>query len=285
MSFVKDITDDEFQKEVVDRSRRVPVVVDFWAAWCGPCRVLGPTLERLANEAQGKFVLAKIDVDRSPRHAQAFGVRGIPTVIGFRDGKLVAEFSGALPEESVREFLRKVIPSAADDLSARADELRSEDPAEAEALYREALSNEAGHPRASVGLAEILAGRGETTESSALVNALPAAGPLADRVAKVQSSIRLASNKPGIGESELRRRIAESADLSTRGPLLLDLGRLLAAEKRFAEALEVLLQTASANRALAEGDAKELMVAIFHAIGLRSPLADEYRTKLSRLLY
>ncbi len=282
MSFVKDITDDEFQTEVVDRSREVPVVVDFWAAWCGPCRVLGPTLERLANEARGKFVLAKIDVDKSPRHAQAFGVRGIPTVIAFRDGKLVAEFSGALPEESVREFLLKVIPSAADDLVERAEEIRSEDPAGAEELYREALRNQAGHPGASVGLAEILVGRGETTEAGALVNPLPPAGPLAERIAQVQSSIKLAENKPRISESELRKKIAQS---SVPGPLLLDLGRLLAAENRFPEALEVLLKAAHADRTLAEGDAKELMVAIFHAIGLRSPLADDYRTKLSRLLY
>lgn len=282
MSWIQEVTDDDFEKEVVVRSHEVPVLVDFWAAWCGPCRVLGPILERLANEAQGKFILAKLDVDQSPRHAQAFGVRGIPTVIAFRDGKLVAEFSGALPEESVREFLKKVIPSEADANVARADARRKEDPDAAEALYREALSAEAAHPRAAVGLAEILVARGEIAEASTLVDPLLPAGPLGDRIAHLQSEIKFRRQKPETSEGDLRRRIAET---DKAGPLLLDLGKLLAAEKRYPEALEVLQQAAQVDRKLAEGEAKELMVEIFHAIGVRSPLADEYRTKLTRLLY
>jgi len=282
VSWIKDVTDDDFQKEVVERSHQVPVLVDFWAAWCGPCRVLGPTLERLANEAQGKFVLAKLDVDRSPRHAQAFGVRGIPTVIAFRDGKLVAEFSGAIPEESVREFLRKVMPSQADGVVERAEKLRSEDPDGAEPLYREALSAEPRHPVASVGLAEILVARGETAEAASLLDPLVPAGPLVDRVARLQSEIKMRDRMPEMSENELRRRIAESSD---PGPLLLELGKLLAAEKRYPEALEVLLEAARKDRKLAEGEAKDLMVEIFHAVGVRTPLADDYRTKLTRLLY
>jgi putative thioredoxin len=282
VSWIKEITDEDFEKDVVVRSHEVPVLVDFWAAWCGPCRVLGPILERLANEAQGKFVLAKIDVDRSPRHAQAFGVRGIPTVIAFRGGKLVAEFSGALPEESVREFLRKVMPSPAEGLFERAEKLRSQDPKKAEAIYREALTAEPGHPGAAVGLAEILVARGETAEASSLVAPLIPAGPLVERVAQLQSEIKLQERKPDLGESALRTRIAESAE---PGPLLLDLGKLLAAEKRYPEALEVLLSAARADRKLAEGEAKDLMVEIFHAVGVRSPLADDFRTKLTRLLY
>ena len=282
MSWILDVTDDEFEKEVVDRSHQVPVVVDFWAAWCGPCRVLGPTLERLANEAQGKFVLARIDVDRWPRYAQAFGVRGIPTVIAFRDGNMVGEFSGALPEDSVREFLKKVLPSEADALFERAETLREKKPDEAEALYRKALVQEPGHPGASIGLAEILNARGETSEASSLAGALVVGGPLAERLAQLQSEIKLRSQKPEGSEKELRARIAESPE---PGPLLLELGRLLAAEKRYPEALDALLQAAQSDRKLAEGEAKDLMVEVFHAIGVRSALADEYRTKLTRLLY
>jgi putative thioredoxin len=258
------------------------VVVDFWAAWCGPCRVLGPTLERLANEAQGKFVLVKVDVDRSPRQAQALGVRGIPTVIAFRDGKIAAEFTGALPEESVREFLRRIVPSEVDAVVARADAQRKEDPAAAEALYREALSAEASHPGAAVGLAEILVASGDTAEASALVTPLVPAGPLAERIAQLQSEIKLSERKPEMSESELRKKIAGSPGSSVP---LLELGRLLAAEKRYPEALEVLLKAAQSDRKLAEGEAKDLMVEIFHVIGVRSPLADEYRTKLTRVLY
>jgi putative thioredoxin len=282
VSFIIDVTDESFEKDVVLRSREVPVLVDFWAAWCGPCRVLGPTLERLANEAKGKFVLAKIDVDRNPRHAQAFGVRGIPTVIAFRNGELASEFTGALPEEAVREFLRRLVPSEADELFERAEALRAKEPESAEALYREALSRAAGHPGASVGLAEILLTRGETEESAALASSVSVSGPLGNRAAQVLSEVKLRERKPAAGEAELRRRIEGSAN---PGPLLLDLGKLLAAEKRFPEALDALLKAAQTSRALAEGEAKELMVDIFHLIGVRSPLADEYRAKLTRILY
>jgi putative thioredoxin len=278
VSFVQDVTDEGFEKEVVLRSHQVPVVVDFWAAWCGPCRVLGPTLEKLANEAGGKFLLAKIDVDRNPRYAQAFGVRGIPAVLGFRNGKRVSEFTGALPEAAVREFLRKVLPSEADDLVARAEG----EPERAESLYREALALDPGHAGAAVALAEILLARGETKDAGALAGSVPATGALGERAERLLSEIKLRENLPAASESELRRRIEQSGD---PGPLLLDLGRLLAAEKRFEEALEILLQAAKRSRALAEGEAKEAMVEIFRVIGVRSPLADEYRTKLTRVLY
>jgi putative thioredoxin len=280
--FVLDVTDESFEDEVVARSYEVPVVVDFWAAWCGPCRILGPVLERLTSEANGKFVLAKVDVDRSPRHAQAFGVRGIPTVIAFRNGQAVREFSGALPESAVREFLRNVVPSEADAIVQQAEAVRGTDPSRAEALYREALALEPENAGAVVGLAELLAERGDLDAASKLVGSIGAMGPFAQRISRLQSEIQLGALRPKASEEELRRRIAGTPD---SGPLLLELGKLLAAEKRFPEALEALLQAAAADRKLAEGEAKEVMVEIFHAIGVRSPLADEYRTKLTRLLY
>jgi putative thioredoxin len=276
------VTDDDFEEEVIARSHEVPVVVDFWAAWCGPCRILGPVLERLTHEANGKFVLAKLDVDRSPRHAQAFGVRGIPTVIAFRNGERVGEFSGAIPEPSVREFLRSVVPSEADALVQQAEAVRITDAAKAEALYRDALSREAENPAAAIGLGEILVERREFEEASKLVGSLIATGPLAERVTRLQSEIKLGALRPKATEEELRLRIAESSEPARP---LLELGKLLASEERFPDALEALLQAAAADRKLAEEEVKDLMVEIFHAIGVRNPLADEYRTKLTRLLY
>jgi putative thioredoxin len=280
--WIEDVTDDEFEAKVVERSHQVPVVVDFWAEWCGPCRVLGPILEKLAREGEGRFVLAKVDVDRQPRHAQAFGVRGIPTVMGFRNGQLAAEFTGALPEASVREFVNNVCPTEADALVERAEELRTRSSPEAEALFRQALGLDPNHQGAKVGLAESLFARGEIEEAREIVEGLETFGPLGQRVEHLRSQLALRELKPRESEAELRARIEAEPD---RGEPYVALGKLLASEKRFPEALETLLKAAEADRGLAEGEVKELMVEIFHAVGIRSDLADEYRTKLSRLLH
>ena len=280
--WVQDTNDDAFETDVLERSFRVPVVVDFWAPWCGPCRILGPTLEKLAREGQGKFVLAKVDVDRSPRLAQAFGVRGIPAVMGFRDGKLAGEFTGALPESSVRQFIESLAPSAAQVSFERAEEVRSQDVKASEALYQEALSLDANHPGARVGLAEILAARGETVEANSLIEKLGDGGALSDRVEHLAAALRIQERKPRASEKELRKKLEGASE---PGPVLFELGKLLASESRYSEALEALLEAARTSPELARGEAKELMVEIFHIIGVRSELADEYRTKLSRLIH
>lgn len=288
MEWIKDITDEDFRTEVIDRSRDVPVVVDFWAEWCGPCRFLGPTLEKLAREYEGRFLLAKIDVDRNPRHAQAFGVRGIPTVIAFRKGQIAAEFTGALPESSVRQFIESLSPSEADELVEQAEHLAAEKgkgkgkEKERETLYRKALAADPNHQAAILGLAEILVARGENEETETLIAKLVPGGPLAERIEKVSSKLKIQEWAPSESEKELRSRLETSDD---PGPVLMELGKLLASEKQYSEALEVLFQAAQSSRALAQGEAKELMVEIFHVIGVRDPLADEFRGKLARLIY
>jgi putative thioredoxin len=165
-----DVTDATFATEVVERSKQVPVVVDLWAEWCGPCKQLGPILERVIDETQGKVVLAKVDVDTNRQVAAAFQVQGIPAVYALRDGKVVDHFVGAQPEANVRAFVEGLLPSEAEDavgqLVAAGDE----------GSLRKALEVEPGHEGAVVALAELLVGRGseaDVAEALALLERIP----------------------------------------------------------------------------------------------------------------
>lgn len=160
-----DVTDATFQSDVLDRSQDVPVVVDLWAEWCGPCRTLGPILERVVGETGGQVALVKVDIDSNPQVAAAFQVQSIPAVFAISQGKVVDSFIGALPEPSVREFVAKLAPpdSEADRLAVRGDETS----------LRAALELEHDHPQAVVALAELLAERGEGEEALALLTRVP----------------------------------------------------------------------------------------------------------------
>src|SRR2546428_4756961 len=166
---VLDVGDHDFEREVLERSKSVPVVVDFWAPWCAPCRALGPVLERLAHEHAGAFVLARVNVDEAPAVSQAFGIQSIPAVKSFRDGALVAEFIGAQPEAAVRQFLAAVLPSHADRLALAGEaKATAGDAAGAAVAFQEALTREARHPRALLGLARLPAAAGQTAPALAL---------------------------------------------------------------------------------------------------------------------
>jgi putative thioredoxin len=201
--------------------------------------------------------------------------------MAFRNGQVVAEFTGAIPEEAVRQFLDRVCPSAADLVFEEAEAL-AEKGAEAVALYREALRLDPGHQGATLGLAEALLALGEAAEAEELAEALVPGGPLGERMDNLNAALRVREARPEATESELRKKLEATSE---RGPILLELGKLLAAERRYAEALEALYQAAESSPELAQGEAKERMVDLFHIVGVRSELADDYRTKLSRLLY
>src|SRR5256885_13028087 len=148
-----DVTDATFERDVLDRSTEVPVVVDLWAEWCGPCRTLGPILERVVGATDGKVELVKVDVDHNPQIAATFQVQSIPAVYALQDRKVVDGFIGALPEQQVAAFVERLAPAEteADRLAAKGDE----------ASFRAALDLERDHPGAVLGLAELLAGRGD----------------------------------------------------------------------------------------------------------------------------
>jgi len=279
--FTIDVGDQDFEREVLDRSATVPVVVDFWAPWCGPCRALGPVLERLAAEHAGAFVLAKVNVDEAPAVAQAFGIRSIPAVKGFRDGQLVAEFVGAQPETAVRQFLAAVLPTEADRLAAEGERLAaSDDAAGAEARFRAALEREARHGRALVGLARVLAARGEIADALALLDRVLPSAPVAREAERLAAALRTRADGAADVDALRARLAADPDDLDAR----VALGRAHAVAGRYEDALAELLAAVRKDPKHDDGAARKAMLDVFEVLG-DDPLVDRYRGELAKALF
>jgi len=277
--WVIDVGEADFEREVLERSATTPVVVDFWAPWCGPCRTLGPLLERLADEHRGAFVLAKVNVDEAPELSAAFGIRGIPAVKAFKDGRLVAEFTGAQPEPVVRQLLDAVRPTAADRLVDEAAGLPAE---AAEARLREALAEEARHPRALLALARLLAARGDLAEAVRLCELVAPSAPLFAEAERFAAEVRTRVDGGGADEAALRARLAaDPGDLAAR----LRLGRLLVAQQRWEDGLAELLEVVRRDRDHDDAAARKAMLDVFAVLGAEHPAVERWRDALAKVLF
>jgi putative thioredoxin len=282
-AYVFNVAEADFQQQVLERSRSTPVVVDFWAPWCQPCLLLGPILEKVIDEQGGAVLLAKVNVDAAQNLAMTWGIEGIPAVKAFRDGKLVSEFVGLYPEDAVREFVARLLPTEADHLARNAAELEGIKPDEAEAIYLRVLEQDREHRPALVGLARLLINRGDLDEADKLLTRAGTGGELGAEVERLRGVAALRPLAHDLGdEAAARARLAAEPDSARRR---YELGVVLAAAGKYPEALETLLAAAERDKELARGPIKEAMVKIFQAAGPRSPLADDYRKRLTRLLY
>jgi len=267
------VSEATFQAEVIERSRRVPVLVDFWAPWCGPCRTLSPILDRIAAESDGAFVLAKVNTDENPDLAAQYDIRSIPVVKMFRNGRVVDEFVGVKPEREVRDFVKEFAPTQIDRwLMEAASLVYGQRWDEAAAAYRKVLASHPGHPQAALELGRLYLSVGKGDEAEAALREVPI--DAAERAA-VERLLPLA-------------RLIKYGQTSNGAPEGLDAEYWQAGrdvrEHRITHAIEILLGILRKNRNYRDGEARGALLGLLDHLG-EDPVAKDYRRQLANVLF
>jgi len=278
-----EITRDNFEKEVIEASHRVPVVIDFWAPWCAPCRALKPILEKLAEAYQGRFVLAKLNTDELPELAQQFGIRGIPNVKAVINGQLAGEFTGAIPEAKVRAFIDQLLPGEAEQLRLKAQAaVRDGDFEKAESLLGDALAKEPGLAAARLDMAELLVARQAYSEADLQLDALAENARDGERYQALASKIAVWKSAQSLPST------ADLLDALELAPndhgLRLKLAERYTADGDFEAALETLMEVVESDRGPQREAARKAMVQVFTLAADQGDLVGAYRRRLAAAL-
>jgi putative thioredoxin len=273
--FIVDVSESDFEYQVLAYSQQIPVVVDFWAEWCAPCKMLGPMLEKLAKEGQGSFRLARVNVDENPNLALRYAVHSIPAVKAFRESKMVAEFSGVQPEPRLREFLRSIAPSPSDlELEKGLSLLALQQTQEAEKAFRQVLRTTPESAAALLGLAKSLLLQGKVQESYAILMKFPA-------------SREYSSAQTLLPLSQALVRIEKGETFDSEEPFDPAFFNALRLERRgnVEAAMDGLLDILREDKHYRDGEAQRIMVAILELLGDSNPVARQYRGELATILF
>lgn len=271
-----DVSEDTFEYDVIQRSLEIPVVVDFWAPWCGPCHALSPILEKLASDPDFNFILAKVNVDENPNLSMEYQVQGIPAVKGFIDGDVVAEFVGVQPESRIRQFLAKLIPDETDlAISDAKSLLATHHWPEAEIAFRQLHDQYPNRADVNLGLVRVLLAQGEGCEAL-------------DFLKRVKEGKELGQAEALRPLAKLLCRIAETLDepedLEPLAAQYLQAGRLLM-RSNFEAGMDGLLDVLRQDKRYRKGEAKDVMLGLFELLGEDNTLTQQYRNELALVLF
>jgi putative thioredoxin len=279
-----DTTLERFQADVIDASMQVPVLVDFWAPWCAPCKALGPLLEKLEQAYGGRFKLVKVDTDQQQQLAQHFRIRSIPCVYAFVGGQSVDQFQGALPEGRLREFIDRLMPNPAEvELDQAARAMQVGDAGKAIAHVERAIALDPANDSARLMYAQLLLGKGEPVAAQAQIDALSAAARADPQViafaTQVQDEVQAA--RPPSPDALLAKVEQAPSDLQAR----LDLAEFYVEYKAWPEAFEQLLEIVRRDRSFQDDIGRKRMVQVFDLAAIQPQIVSQWRRKLGAALH